>query len=82
MLSKSGIICIPSKVGTVKQNDYSRAAAKLKTAGIKYRTAVDSIQSSSHSQGSFGLAAASYEIFVHKDDEGLALKAIHSKPFG
>ncbi len=67
---------------TVKQNDYYSAIAKLKTAGIKYRTAIDSPHSSSHSLGSFGQGAVSYEIFVHKEDLDLALKAIHSKTTG
>lgn len=60
---------------TFLMKDYYSISGKLKTAGVKYRVATFS----QHSPGGWGDQNNEYKIYVKKEDEYLALAAIHDK---
>ncbi|HET7579690.1 MAG TPA: hypothetical protein VFK33_10445 [Bacillales bacterium] len=60
---------------TFMMKDYYRVTGKLRAAGVKYRVTTFS----QHTPGDWGDQNNEYKIYVKKEDEHLAQKAIHSK---
>lgn len=61
---------------TFNMDDYFKVTGKLRGAKVKYRTAV---YGESQTDGTYNDLNREYKIYVKKDDEHLALEAIHRK---
>ncbi|KHE73196.1 hypothetical protein [Halobacillus sp. BBL2006] len=74
--------CFSSKKTLVysafSQKDYFTVISKLKAASIKYRIATTSNMSSPPG-GSYNDFGTEYKVYVKKEDEEEAARAIHSK---